>query len=153
MNKYMFDTNIYNHILDGSITIESHKGKADFYATHVQIDELRKTKDSERKKVLLEIFNQFVEPTDLISTETPIWDVSVWDGCKWNDDTRLYESIKTSLDSLNKNKSNNIQDALIADTAIKNNIILVTHDSHLYKVVTKHKCLCVNLFMVLKDIE
>lgn len=152
MNKYMFDTNIYNQIIDGSIKFESQKGRADFFATHVQIDELRKTSDSERKNVLLGIFNQLIEPSDMICTETPIWEVSVWDGCKFNDDTELYESIKKSLDSLNKNKKNNIQDALIADTAIKNKIILVTHDSHLYNVATKHKCLCVNLYMVLRDI-
>ncbi len=170
----MFDTNIYNHILDGSIGIENIRGKALFFATHIQIDELRNTSNFARKEALLTVFEQVAEseiPTEsfvtgvsrlhkaklggesVIPTETPIWDISTFDGCKWNDDTNLYELIKKTLDALNKNKKNNIQDALIAETAIKNSITLITHDIDLFKVATFFNCSCANLYQVLKEIK
>lgn len=174
MKKYMFDTNIYNHMLSGSIQIGKLIGKAEFLVTHIQIDELNNTKDEIRKealkRVLIEI-NTSETPTDsfvvgvsrigkarigggnIIPTESSSWAISEFDQYEWTASDNLCESIKKKLDKLNKNKLNNIQDALIAETAIKNNITLVTHDSDLFKVATSFKGACVNLFQVLKEIE
>jgi len=45
-----------------------------------------------------------------------------------------YETIKTELDSLNGGKTNNSEDALIAEIAVKNGYVLLTADFHLYQV-------------------
>jgi hypothetical protein len=49
MKQYMFDTNIFNHIIDKSIAIEDFSKNAEFFVTHQQEDEIINTKD----KVLL----------------------------------------------------------------------------------------------------
>jgi hypothetical protein len=49
----MFDTNVFNHLLDGIWELRGFIGRAKFYSTHVQIDELSKTSNAERKKALL----------------------------------------------------------------------------------------------------
>lgn len=151
MKKYMFDTNIYNHILNGSIDIEKLFGKVEFLVTHIQFDELNNTKDEIRKKDLLSLFINI--NTSEIPTESAVWDVSRFGQCKWPTSDNLYEPIKKKLDKLNNNKPNNIQDALIAETTIINNITLVTHDSDLFKVATSFKCACANLYQVFKVIE
>jgi hypothetical protein len=43
---YMLDTNIFNHILDGTIDIsELTKLRGEFFVTHIQLDELNATPD------------------------------------------------------------------------------------------------------------
>jgi predicted nucleic acid-binding protein len=67
-----------------------------------------------------------------------VWDVSSWDECKWgNDGDNLYEVIRDDLNKF-RNKPNNIQDALIAETAIRNALVLVTNDKDLKNVAQKH---------------
>ena len=131
--SYMFDTTVFNHILDHGIDISVFRGKARFYATHVQYDEIKNTEDPKRREELLEVFNDVIERK--VSTGSAVWDVSNWDQAKWSDEENgLYSDIKTKLDKLNKKKKNNMQDALIAETAIKNHFVLVTDDKDLREV-------------------
>ena len=53
-------------------------------------------------------------------------------------DGSLYSRLKADLDSLNKGKANNTQDALIAEVAIANGYTLVTADYHLAEVARKY---------------
>ncbi len=53
--------------------------------------------------------------------------MSRWDEAHWNADDALYSALKSDLD---RTKSNNIQDALIAETSIKGDYVLVTDDTH-----------------------
>src|SRR5262245_51239664 len=152
MNSYMFDTNIFNHILDGEIDFSLYIGKANFYATHIQHDEMLRTKDSFRRESLIKIFTKVLQdkvPTEsfvlgvtrldegklggenIIPTESAVYGVSKYGLAKYTSNDNLCEPIKIELDKINKSKSNNIHDALIGETCLKNNLTLVTHDKDL----------------------
>lgn len=162
-NSFMFDTNIFRHLLDNSIDISIMKTNGEFYVTHVQLDELMATRDENLRNELLKIFHEVV--TSEVLTESAVWDVSKWDKAKWSDDTvptesfilgvsrlnqaklgngGIYDQIKDALEAL-KSKPNNIQDSLIAETAIKNGYILVTDDNDLRDVVNKIGSKAINL--------
>jgi len=133
MKNYMVDTNIINRILDHKLDLKIFNGSDNaFFATHVQRDEIAKTPDKARRDELLSIFQEI---TKSVSTESALWGKSNWDECKWAADD-LVEKILEELDKEDKRK-NNPEDELIADTAIKNNYILVTEDKPLYKVVNE----------------
>lgn len=127
---FMFDTNIFNKISDSQIDIDLFR-EFPLYITHVQRGELNKTLDTERRKKLMEIFK--IIPSKRISTESTVFGISVFGECKFSDDS-LYGKIKAELDK-QKKEPNNMQDSLIAETAIKNNLILVTDDKCLRKIV------------------
>ena len=74
------------------------------------------------------------------STETAVWGVSKWGQAKWSKDDQ-WKRIKSALDKLDK-KENNRQDALIAETAIKNGYTLVTADRNLRKVAKDFGATC-----------
>jgi predicted nucleic acid-binding protein len=153
--KLMFDTNVFNDILDGKIDLTEMPSEAEFFATHIQLDEINNTKDDLRRSQLRSVFHSIIEdetiPTEStvlgvsrlgksklsgkkIPTETIVWDVSRWDESKWSSG-ELYEKIKIELDKKNGGKTNNIQDALIAEASIFNGLILVTRDNDLGVVV------------------
>lgn len=173
MKNYMFDTNIFNCILDKKISLSSFVGKGNFYSTHIQQDEINKTKDANRRIQLSNIFNS-VCSNDIstssivfgvsrfgrakfggnsISIDSILWESSTWDQYKWGVDDGLYQPIKEKLDNLNKEKKNNSQDALIAETSIKNGFILVTHDKDLYFVTTYYRGACANFYQLLNEIS
>lgn len=174
MRGYMFDTNVFNHLLDGMAELSTFVERAKFYATHVQIDELKRTSNEDRKVALLRVFEEVISvkvstesfvlgtsrlgeaklgSEQVIPTESAVWGTSKWDRCKWTSPDNLYDSMKSKLDQLNKNKSNNVQDALIAETAIKNRFTLVTHDSDLFKVTTEFGGACANIHELIKDLS
>jgi predicted nucleic acid-binding protein len=128
----MLDTNIFNKVLDGQVGVDIFS-KCSIYITHVQHDELEATKKDLRRKQLLEIFNLIEKKK--IPTESGIFGVSRFDEAKFSDG-KLYEQIKKKLDAVKK-KPNNIQDALIAETAIEKSLILITTDRALQEIVCK----------------
>ncbi len=149
----MFDTNIFNAVVDGKFDIQSLIDRAEIYITHIQRDELKATPDGIKREQLLSILKIIEQPVStesfvlgtsrlgqaklgtnkVLPTETGIWDLSNWDEFKWGDGKGIYSTI---LNNLKKHK-NNIKDALIAESAMINNLTLVTHDSDLFRVVTK----------------
>ncbi len=154
----MFDTTVFNRILDGVLAVGSLSGRVRAHTTHVQRDELGKTTDPVRRADLMRVFvdvvggsvstETFVIGTSRIGearlgggavpTESAVWDVSRWDEAKWTADDSLYQPIKDELDRRNKSKANNVQDALIAETAIKLGHVLVTDDRDLSDVTRMH---------------
>ena len=133
MNGYLVDTNIFNCILDGSIDSNQLVNKS-CYATHIQLDEIRATTDTERRSRLENVFKQVIK--EQIPTESVVIGVSRFNQAKLSDGTK-YNQLLQRLNELNKRKSNNVQDALIAETAITNNLILVTLDRVLSQVTTE----------------
>ena len=174
----MFDTNIFNAILDDEIDVEKISEHHILFATHVQEDEINATKKPVgRKDALAKIFRLAITevtatascisgvsrsgkarlsggqiPTESfvlgesrigearlgggkIPTESFVWDTSSWDAAKWSD-VSLVTIIASKLKDLNGGARGNIKDALIAETAIKNGHILITHDSDLASVVS-----------------
>jgi hypothetical protein len=81
MPSYMFDTNIFNRILDGAVEISRFRGKTHFYATHVQLDELKATSNAQRRQELLAVFEE-VSGSNKISTESFVLCVSRLDEAK-----------------------------------------------------------------------
>ena len=133
MKQYMVDTMIINRILDHDLDLKYFKRQdMQIFTTHVQRDEINNTKNETRRNELFSIFQEVDNP---IPTESALWGKSNWGECKWAEDD-LVEEILRELNK-KKRKKNNPQDALIADTAIKNKYILITEDRPLYEVVTE----------------
>jgi predicted nucleic acid-binding protein len=125
----MFDTNIFDAILDGKIDAARLFINTECYITHIQKDELGAIESSEknnRKQELLKTLNSISLKS--ISTESAVWDISKWGEAKWTSEDNL-------LDDLSKNNPANVRDALIAETAIRNNMILITNDLKLLKKI------------------
>lgn len=135
--KYVVDTCIINKLMDGLIDLNNIPDDGDFVASHIQIDELNKTKDQARRERLLLKFGQTV--TQVGPTETKILGVSRLDKCKLGDGA-IYNIIKEELASLNGGKTNNTIDALIGEIAVSNEYTLLTADFHLAKVAKSHGC-------------
>lgn len=153
MPGYMFDTVIFNCILDGAVEIGRFRGETHFYATHIQLDELKATSNVQRRQELLTVFEE-VAGNNKITTESFFLNVSCLNEAKLGDkDDDLFSQMKTELDKKNKNKANNPQDVLIAETAMKNGLTLVTHDSDLFFVATKFDAACVNLYQVMRELK
>lgn len=136
MMSYVLDTCIFNKLLDGILGINDLPSDGIFFATYIQIDELKATKNSKRREALLLKFTEVTHPT-MLPTETFVSDVSRCDHDKVGGGV-LFEKLKSALDSMNKSKPNNTQDALIAEVANINNFTLITSDSHLATIAKEH---------------
>jgi predicted nucleic acid-binding protein len=131
MSDYMLDTNVFNRLLDGSVDLVKLAGKL-YYATHIQIDEIRATRSAERRSKLENVFSEVL--TEQLPTQSFVLDVSRLDEACLSDG-ELYGELLDRLNQRNKAKPNNIQDALIAETALTSGLTLVTEDRDLYQVV------------------
>lgn len=135
MEPCMFDTVIFNRIVDGFLDVSVLIGKVDVYVTHIQRDELNATSNAKRRELLQKTFHEVSAKT--VPTESAIFGVSRFDEARFGAEDGLYLKIKVVLDA-KKLKQNNIQDALIAETAIVNGFTLVTDDRHLAEIVQTH---------------
>jgi hypothetical protein len=156
--EFMFDTNVFNRILEGHLSLADARGAGVLYATHIQRDELARTPQQEKRALLLAIFAETTHksvPTtsfslgnsrldeaclaadQVVPTSSAVWDVSNWDEASWGEEDGLFDAMKEELDRANKRRANNIQDILIAETAIRINVTLVTDDVDLNAVAKK----------------
>ena len=168
---YMFDTNVFNRILDGVISLEALTDRCVAYATHVQRDEINNTKNPGRRAALAHVFDNVVGvqlPTDsfvlgvsrldearlggerVVPTASGVYDVSRYGQAQYGTEDDLYSALKDRLDRINGNKPNNVQDALIAETSIKEGHLLVTDDTDLAAVTKEYgaQCLSVSEFLL-----
>ena len=130
IEKYIFDTNIFDDIVSEKLKVSDivkYKKfkKVKIYVTHIQIDEINKCSDVD-KRARLNIFMVKIRPI-LISTSSCAFDVSRFDESKFGDGI-IFNKIK-------KGNIKYVEDALIGETAIKEGIILVTNDKRLKKTV------------------
>jgi predicted nucleic acid-binding protein len=144
----MLDTNVFNDVLDGKVDT-SAVACTDLVATHIQRDEIQKTKDQKRREGLMATFGGLtagagaavggspIPFSKVVPTESMVWNVSNWGEAKWGVEDDLYERMLVALDRLNKSKKNNPQDILIAETAVRNGWVLVTADADLSSVVAQ----------------
>jgi len=135
--RCVVDTNVFNWLVDGSLSSEDLPADAEFVATHIQFDELNRTNDPERRARLSRRFKETVDA--MVPTDSFVPDVSRLDYGQLSDGSR-YTALKADLDALNGGKANNIQDALIAEVAIANGYTLLTADFDLAKVAKQHGC-------------
>lgn len=136
---FMLDTNIFNDVLDGTISISILKELGgELFTTHIQLYELTATTDPQRRKELLELFHKVV-PKEL-PTESSVWTITRPGNAKWTTSDSLYAPIVRLLAvgqkrwNARKHESN-MRDALIAETAIRNNLVLLTNDAKLLRAV------------------
>jgi predicted nucleic acid-binding protein len=130
MRKYVVDTCLINKLVDGSVGPDELPKDGSFVASHIQFDELNKTKNAERKAKLLEKFAELIN--EVLPTESFVLDISRLDEARLGDGVS-YHKIKEELDARNKSKPNNSHDALIAEVAMRNGYTLLTTDFDLYQ--------------------
>lgn len=136
MPQYILDTNIFNRALDGQFDLGVLKSGVELFATHIELNELENTKNPERRAALLEVFR--IAGPEQIPTESAVWGISEWGAAKWTSDDNLYQPIVNALNEKNGGKPNNAHDALIAETAIRNRLILVTEDGDLSEIASMY---------------
>jgi hypothetical protein len=137
--KYMLDTNLFDCVLDGKITIAPDV-PLHLLATGVQRAELDACPIPERREKLLTVFDE-IGP---IVTRTESFAFGIagagWNESNWNDSSGRYMRMLNRLQQLDTNKRKRLglgqdRDILIAETAIKNHVTLVTDDWNLRQVV------------------
>jgi predicted nucleic acid-binding protein len=133
--KYVVDTNIINWLIDKKIDSSELPRDGELVATHIQIDEINRTSDEDRRARLFITVASTIR--ELLPTETTVADVSRFDWCKMGDGD-VYTSIKSQLDAVNRGRPSNIRDALIAEVAVVNGFTLLTADRDLAMVVESH---------------
>jgi predicted nucleic acid-binding protein len=136
---YMFDTNVFNAVLDGKLLPASFVGSR-LLVTGVQADELRATAKPERRAALLAAYEE-IGPTSLLASSFAFGiEGAGFNQAYWNDGSGNFEKTLARLQQLDpndKNALNQLRDILIAETAITNGAILVSGDSNLRKIVSE----------------
>ena len=161
--RVMFDTNIFNRIVERRFDLNDLPEGVEAYVTHVQRDELEATPDDFREKriELLKLFSGIFQERlpaesavvgvsrvrecrvggNFIPAESVVWDVSRWGESKWSSECEsLYDQILNKLKKCDSNPNkvqSHIRDALISETAIKNGITLITEDQNLHAIVNE----------------
>jgi hypothetical protein len=75
-----------------------------------------------------------------LPTESSVWDISEWDEAKWSADDGVFERLFSEITELDRQtgkattKINRQRDAVIAETALKNGLILISNDRNLTAV-------------------
>jgi hypothetical protein len=132
VQKFMFDTNAYNNLMDGLVEIDMLP-EAEYYCTFEQFEELKATKCEKRRTELLVFFGGLKHIELHIETfvlgNAQLGKTNIGDG-------KLASQL---IDVLNqcKKKDNNLIDALIAEATSKNKLTLVTDDECLLKACEK----------------
>ena len=85
-------------LIDGSLSTESFRPDTEFIATHIQHDELSKTRDAARRSKLLNRFSSLIDST--LPTETAILGTSKLGSCRMGVGT-MFAQLKADLDLLN----------------------------------------------------
>jgi hypothetical protein len=132
----MLDTTEFNAVAKGVIALSTYAGLRVF-ATHVQLDELKNDPNEQRRAQLISTFEEIGPET--LPTETALWVISKWDEAKWPADDGLFDRRLTRLIELDGRDrgENQRRDILIAETATKNGLILLSGDYKLRTVTTE----------------
>jgi len=133
MSGYMLDTTVFNHLVEGCIALQRVPSDQLIYVTHVQLNEIQRTPDAVKLQSLLAVFTAI--DSAQIPTSSAIWNISEYGNAEYGTPDGLFQSLLANLNGRNKSKKNNAKDILIAETAIRHNLILVTDDHDLSDVV------------------
>ncbi|MDN3581367.1 type II toxin-antitoxin system VapC family toxin [Mucilaginibacter flavus] len=117
--QVMFDSNIFDGLVSGKISTDLFNSEnVRIYLTHIQIDEINNCKDVEKRAKLF-LFMIELNPKK-IATESFIIGTSRLGSAKLSDGN--------IIETLRGGNLKHTNDALIGETAIKNNLILITND-------------------------
>lgn len=134
---YVVDTCVINRLVDETLSLDQLPVDGKYLASHVQIDEIKRTKNDTRRAQLLAMFSTVIDVA--VPTESLVVGTSIVGAAKISDG-KDYTALKASIDALNKGKLNNAQDVLIAEIALKNGFALITADKDLAQAASKHGC-------------
>jgi hypothetical protein len=81
----------------------------------------------------------------VVPTESAVYGVSRYGQANYGAEDDLYSALKNRLDSINRAKPNNVHDALISETSIKGNHVLVTDDTDLAAVTREYGGQCLSV--------
>lgn len=136
----MLDTVVFNRALDNADVL-ALLGRFPLRATHIQIDEIKQTKDQARRADLLSTFED-LDPKP-VRTSSAVWDVSRWDASSWGDQDGLFQQMLDALKVSDRaagkklrDDNNQRHDVLIAETAIRHDFALITEDRSLAAVAS-----------------
>lgn len=132
---YLLDTTVFNDILDDNLSADLFANSL-LFVTHIQLDQIDRTSNEIRKNQLLRTFKMV--SAEKLPTASAVFDVSRWDEASWSDGV-LFQAILDKLQATDgkrkaKNYTGQLADGLIAETAIRQNLTLVTNDQNLSKV-------------------
>jgi hypothetical protein len=142
----MLDTNIFNLICDGKVSLEVFDGQK-LFCTYVQYDELCQTRDLARREALIEAFRKAnVEwvPTQTALCGSPVGMAGVGSG-------EMYTAIMDRVGELDRASGkrhsifNHSNDGLIVEAAICFRHALVTNDANLRVAAMEWGCAVVSL--------
>jgi restriction endonuclease S subunit len=99
---FMFDTNVFNAILNEYIDLERLPRNLKYYVTHIQYDEICSTQSEARKRELLKIIEKV--PSEVIATEGVVCGVSKYGMAKYMSeaDAKLYDEMLRRLKELDE---------------------------------------------------
>lgn len=131
--KIMVDSNVFDDFISGKLKrddMEKARQKGyTFYITHIQMDEVNDCPDSERRKGL----NLFIVAAGVLIIPTESFVVGISRvGFSKVGDGQIINKLKAQGEG-----SRRLHDPLIAETALKNDYILLTNDENLRKKVHK----------------
>jgi predicted nucleic acid-binding protein len=129
MKKFIFDTNVYDYIIDHRLDISFLLSKGEFYTTNIQVSEIKNITASVRRDQIIAVYEK-LNPKKL-SLESGVWlNDLYWDNTEiWNNNvSETYNELKG-----NSIKNNNLKDALTGDVAKKHELILITYDEKFSK--------------------
>ena len=146
MKKIMIDCNIFDKmIFDKELLIKS-LDNYEYFIISTQYDELKKIPDSKKewRDSLLSIID--ILKISTVYTTPAIYGKVKYDLAKYGGDTDAFNKI------IKKTRSN-INDALIASSAIFHEYILVTDDDELYRKMKNNQYEVITYFELLEDIK
>ena len=133
--RILLDTVIYNRAVENPtfgllLRRVCNDGLIELVTSHVQEDQLSKTRDPQKRKALLSIF------ANTCSQQTPTaaaaFDVSKWDQAEWPNQERI-DFFEKTLASTTASHKGHANDALLAVTAFAKADVFVTDDPKLLK--------------------
>jgi hypothetical protein len=115
-------------MVDAKVDISSLVHGPPLYATHIQMDEIRKTPHKGRRVQLEQLLSEI--PQESVLTESETWEVSRWGRFKWSHG-KLLSEIRGLI-------------------PLSRELVLVTHDRHLFRAVTEFGGAACNLEHLLR---
>lgn len=133
MRGFILDTNVFNHLVEGRISLEDLPQDFPVFVSHLQFDEISKCGDVEKRKKMQAHLKAI--PDEIVATHSFVLGVSRLDQAALGDG-EIFQKILDFLKTKNKKRINaNINDALIGELAIDGGYVLITNDGDLKEAV------------------
>jgi predicted nucleic acid-binding protein len=136
---YMLDTSVFNKLIDQKISPSPFAGRR-VLSTGIQVGELRATLNEKRKTTLLDVFTEVAPVPTFASSFAFGVEGAGFGQALWNDGTEQVEKMLARLETLDGKKRKNVnqtKDVLIAETAIKNGVILISDNCNLRQLMSE----------------